>query len=272
MPETQPQSVDRQSFLGGGLDIALAHARIGIVGLSGGGSHMVQQLAHIGFANYVLYDPQTIEDSNLHRLVGATKEDVRFESAKVAIAERAIRGLRPDARVQAVQDLWQNRPDPLRGCDIIFGCVDTFAARRELEMVSRRFRIPYIDIGMDVITVPNQPPRMAGQVILSAPDGPCMFCMGYLSDGLLTQEASRYGAVGGRPQVVWANGVLASSAIGMALDYLLAWTGQREPHRFLSFDGNTGTVQPDPRWLHRQTGACHHYTSSDLGDPIARPL
>lgn len=272
MPESFSGRHDRQSFLGPRLENAMKRARIAIVGLSGGGSHIVQQLAHIGFLRYVLCDPQTIEDSNLHRLVGGRAHDVRDGTAKVDIAARVVRDVRPEAQVTAIRNIWQNRTEALRNADLIFGCVDTFGARRELEVLSRRYCIPYIDIGMDVTTIEGHPPRMAGQVVLSAPDGPCMFCMGYLTETLLTREAAKYGDVGGRPQVVWANGVLASTAVGIALDMLTGWTGVQEQARFLSFDGNSGTLQPDPRWTYRTMSVCPHYPASDLGDPRSQAL
>lgn len=272
MSDQRDVIANRQSFLGRELDVVLKHARIGVVGLSGGGSHVIQQLAHIGFEHFALYDPQVIEESNLHRLVGARSSDVFDRTPKVEIARRVILGVQPQADVTGVQSLWQDQPEPLRRCDLIFGCVDTFAARRELEVLSRRYRIPYVDIGMDVTAIASEPPRMAGQVVFSEPDGPCMFCMGFLNETLLTREAAQYGAVGGRPQVVWANGVLASTAVGMALDYLTGWTGPKEQPRFLSFDGNAGTVLPDARWGYRQAAPCGHYSPADVGDPRPAPI
>jgi hypothetical protein len=50
-----------QSFLGDGSHAIMERAMIGIVGLGGGGSHIVQQTAHIGFKRYALYDPQTAQ-------------------------------------------------------------------------------------------------------------------------------------------------------------------------------------------------------------------
>jgi molybdopterin-synthase adenylyltransferase len=100
------------------------------------------------------------------------------------------------------QGRWQDRPDLLRGCDIVLGCVDSFAERRELEATCRRYLIPYVDIGMDVHQVDDEPPRMAGQVILSMPGAPCMFCLGFGNEERLAQEARKYGATGPRPQVV----------------------------------------------------------------------
>ena len=62
----------RQSFLGPEAEQILADARVTIAGLGGGGSHIVQQLAHLGVGHFRLIDPQEIDASNLNRLVGAT--------------------------------------------------------------------------------------------------------------------------------------------------------------------------------------------------------
>ena len=93
---------NRQSFLGESLDGILENCLIGIVGLGGGGSQIVQQLAHIGFKRYVLYDFDEIEDTNLNRLVGATKLDDELGLSKMMTAVRLIRGLVPDAVITKV--------------------------------------------------------------------------------------------------------------------------------------------------------------------------
>ncbi|CAN5544736.1 hypothetical protein BH23ACI1_BH23ACI1_26890 [soil metagenome] len=49
----------RQSFLGERSDEFLKGTTAGVIGLSGGGSHVCQQLAHIGVGNYVIVDPQS---------------------------------------------------------------------------------------------------------------------------------------------------------------------------------------------------------------------
>src|SRR3546814_6129740 len=39
---------------------------------------------------------------------------------------------------------------------------------------------------------------IGGQVILSSPGGPCLWCLGVLTDARLEQEAQKYGAAGGK--------------------------------------------------------------------------
>ena len=77
-----------------------------------------------------------------------------------------------------------------------------------------------------------------GQVVLSHPDGPCFKCYEFITDEDLKAEAAKYGDVGIRPQVIWANGILASAAIGIGVEILSGWT-KRQPTAFYNhFDGN----------------------------------
>lgn len=257
---------DRQSFLGDGAQARIEACTAGIIGLGGGGSHIAQQLAHIGFQNYVLYDPDTPEDSNLNRLISAKVRDVKNRTPKIQIARRVIRGLQPNAKIQMIKGRWQENPLPLGSCDIIFGCVDGYKGRQELEIFSRRHLIPYIDIGIDVAKVDPQPPVLSGQVIASIPGGPCMWCLGFLTEKKLAVEANKYGDAGHNPQVVWANGVVASSAVGIAVDLITGWTGATHDVIYLSYEGNSGQVLPHKRLTFVQR-PCPHFTNDQVGEP-----
>jgi molybdopterin-synthase adenylyltransferase len=259
----------RQSFLGEGSQTVIERALIGIVGLGGGGSHIVQQTAHIGFKHYAVFDPQTAEDTNLNRLIGARLVDIGRE--KLKIARRIIKGLQPDARVLCQRVRWQAAPDVLAACDIVFGCVDSFQDRDELETFCRRHLILYIDIGMDIHQVDGDPPRMAGQVILSAPGYPCMKCLGFITPEKLAREAQAYGAAGARPQVVWPNGVLASSAVGLAVAALTGWTQNARAPVYLCYDGNKNLLTDHVRLQFTPT-ECQHYPLASGGSAIVTAL
>ena len=197
----------RQGFLGDEADEIFSHCRVAVVGLGGGGSHIVQQLAHAGFRRFVLYDPDVIEATNLNRLVGATEADARDRARKVDVAAHLIRGLCANPIIDVHAARWEEEPHALRSCDLVFGCLDGLAARRDLEASTRRYLLPLIDIGLDVTVIDGEPPQMAGQVILSMPGEACMACLGFLTPANLAKEAGRYGDAGIRPQVVWGNGV-----------------------------------------------------------------
>jgi hypothetical protein len=262
----------RQSFLGARSQELIEGARVGIAGLGGGGSHLAQQLAHVGFLDFVICDADKMQDTNLNRLVGATEEDVRNATPKVDIATRLIKGIREGATVRGIKKRWQDDPLPFRSCDVVFGSVDTFRGRDELEAMCRRYLIPFIDIGMDVHHLAPDPPRMAGQVILSLPGEACMRCKWFLNDSTLAKEAAKYGDTGGVPQVVWANGLLASAAVGLWLDLLTGWTNPADRITYLSYDGNAGVLRRHPHDEFAQGVRCEHYPLPEVGDPVLRTV
>ncbi len=269
--ESFGERFSRQSFLGTQGQNNIERARIAIVGLGGGGSHINQQNAHLGVSRYRLFDSDCIDESNLNRTVGAQLDDVACKTLKVDIAERVVLSLTRHADVLAIPKRWQEHAKLIHSCDIVFGCVDSFAERRDLEAECRRYLVPYIDIGMGVMTCEPEPPRMSGHILLSMPGRPCMWCLGYLTEKRLAEEASRYGDAGPQPQVVWANGVLASSAVGVAVDLLAGWSGVRDEPVYLSYDGNLGTVTPHVRLEYASDG-CVHYPGTNVGDAVFKSV
>lgn len=260
--------LDRQSFLGPDSDAILKSVTIGIVGLGGGGSHINQQSAHMGIGGYVNVDPQQIDYTNTNRLVGGTLADVTAGQSKTAIAERLIRGLYPKARVVSVCDTWQNATERLKKCDVIIGAVDSFAEREQLERFARRYLIPYIDVGMDVHNLGKKGFLVSGQVILSMPGSPCLRCCGFITDERLTLEANRYGDAGSKPQVVWSNGVLASTAMGLLTGLLTPWCANPAGFVYLEYDGNRGTLTQSAHMEILKNHVCSHHPADEVGDPL----
>jgi hypothetical protein len=259
---------DRQSFLGADSESKLHAVTLGLVGLGGGGSHMVQQTAHLGIGGYVLVDPDHITETNTNRLIGGTLADLKAATAKVAIAERVIRALPEQPRIIPVKDTWHNATGELKRCDIIVAAVDSFKEREQLERFARRHLIPYIDIGMDVHDLGNKTYLIGGQIILSMPGKACLRCCGLINEERLALEANRYGAAGSRPQVVWANGMLASAAVGLIVQLLTPWFKDAPEFVYLDYDGNRGTLVPNDRMELLRDKVCQHHPSEETGDPL----
>ncbi|HWJ30353.1 MAG TPA: ThiF family adenylyltransferase, partial [Flavisolibacter sp.] len=152
----------------------------------------------------------------------------------------------------------------LHSCDIVVGCVDSYAERQQLEAECRRYLIPYIDIGMDVYKVEEEAPAMSGQVMLTLPGSSCFWCYGFLTEEKLAKEAAKYGNVGGRPQVVWPNGILASTAVGILVDLITGWTNRNTSNIYLEYDGNLGTIKDHIR-LRFCDKNCTHYPVAEAG-------
>jgi hypothetical protein len=261
----------RQSFLGAGSEKLFSSVRVGIIGYGGGGSHIGQQLAHIGVHNVVVFDNDHIEDTNHNRLIGGWHSDISNRTAKTTIAKRTIQKILPKATLITVDKHWQDAPEFLHRCDIVFGCVDSYSERQQLEAECRRYLIPLIDIGMDVHQPPGAGYSMSGQVILSMPGHSCMTCYGFLTEEKLAAEAANYGNVGGRSQVVWPNGVLASTAVGIFVDLVTGWTSQRNKQVYLAYNGNDGTLQHHIRIKYCEP-LCAHYPLSETGPVVFKKL
>ena len=256
---------DRQGFLGSRSEELLRTATIAIIGLGGGGSHIAQQLGHLGVGNLILFDPDRIEYSNLNRLVGASTRDADDRAYKVEVAARLIQGINPATHVISHSVQWQVAADDLREADIAISCLDSYAARQDIEVSARRFLIPLVDIGMDVHQVGGKA-HISGQVIVSMPSGPCFRCLGFLNDENLRQEAQQYGAAGGRPQGVWAHGVLASIAGGLVVEMLTGWTNRPSVGEYIHYDGNENLTSRSPRLLYAPK-MCPHYQDLAIGEP-----
>jgi hypothetical protein len=261
----------RQNFLGADSDKILKHARVGIIGLCGGGSHVAQQLAHIGVGNFSLFDSDRADQSNRNRMVGLTAEDAKNKELKTDVITRLIQVINPDAHVDAISKIWQEEHIRLRDCTAIFGCVDSFTERNQLEQYARRFLVPYIDIGMDVNEEEDVDDSgnhfITGQVILSLAGHPCMWCMGFLRESLLSQEVPAYGAAGEKPQVVWPNGTLASTAVGVFMSLVTPWNRDLLPPLYIEYDGNRFLTSPSKKLETLVGKSCKHFSGPEaLGD------
>jgi hypothetical protein len=110
---------------------------------------------------------------------------------------------------------------------------------------------------------------ISGQVALSMPGGHCLWCHGILTEERLAQEQRKYGAAGGKPQVIWPNGVLASIAVGHAVSLLLPWSTDLPQLSLIEYDGNRHITRPGARLQFLRDVTCpHHAGEGLLGDPF----
>src|SRR5262249_6077329 len=128
--------------------------------------------------------------------------------------------------------------------------------------------IPYIDIGMDVHAMGDEF-IIGGQIAISMPGEVCLRCLGIINDHALQMEAQHYGAAGGRPQVVWPNGLLASAAVGMFVKLVSPWERKPKFPILLEYDGNAQTLLPSNKLMFIDHMHCPHFVHLDnIGDPF----
>ena len=265
--------LDRQSVaIGPMADADLAAARIAVIGLSGGGSHVFQQLAHMGVGALMPIDDQLVDETNLGRLVGATTSDID-KTLKVDVAKRLAQGIDPAIAVDAVAARF---PDPavlevLKSADLVVSCVDRFDVREGINAFCRRYLIPHVDIGIEILSAGERLASADGQVISSLPGQPCMRCW-FLTDALLGAERKHrppgYDAnpdAQGDAQVVSMNGVLASEACNTVLDLITGYANGTRGARFWQYDGRIGELVSHPVAARR--ASCPACAEEGFGDP-----
>ncbi len=138
-----------QAFGKGTTDL-LRRLSVAVIGCSGTGSIVVEQLARLGVGRILLVDPDTVEEKNLNRILNAGMEDAYLRRPKVHVLASAI------ARMgfgQSVIPLLSNLIDPgtvraVAECDVVFGCMDGVEGRHMLNRLATFYTMPYIDVGV----------------------------------------------------------------------------------------------------------------------------
>lgn len=255
----------------------LAQAQVAIVGLSGIGSHVAQQLAYLGVRRFILIDPDVVTLTNLNRLVGARSGDIG--RPKVEVMAAMVRGIAPEAEVLSYAS---SVAEPevlsiLKAADLLVGCTDTQHSRLVLNTLASRYLIPYIDCGAGIESDGRGGvSAMGGQVRLVMPDLPCLECI----DGIdkqqaqmefLTPEEHQLWAEHGyglrsdapAPSVVYLNGVVGSLAAGECFNL---FTGYRKPHPYLFHDHLRGEIKVIGSHKRRTCIACGEGSPVALGD------
>lgn len=128
----------------------LRRLRIAVVGCSGTGSIVIEQLARNCVGELILVDPDVVEEKNLNRIINATREDAERKRPKVDMLAAAIERMGLGTRVEPhAVDLFT--PEAIRAvssADVVFGCVDTVDARHLLNQLSSFYVLPYFDLGV----------------------------------------------------------------------------------------------------------------------------
>jgi molybdopterin/thiamine biosynthesis adenylyltransferase len=254
---------------------------VGIVGLSGGGSQLVTQLAAMGFGRFVLVDPQRFDWNNRISSDAPRVYDLAFHLRKTSVAKRQILAIDPRCSVRCVHAEVPSEKAflALREVDIIVGCVNNLHARADILEFAGRYGIPYVDIGFNIGLDEGSEAisSMPGNVFTAVPGDACMWCTSFLTKAKLEKEAggqdrSYFKSKGRRVQVVHDpvvlpfNGELASAAAIEVLQLALGYRGQSSASSYKKYDGLTGEMHV---WGLTKTPQCPHCTNVvHAGDPI----
>lgn len=146
----------RQAF-GTGTTEQLRRLDIAVVGCSGTGSPVIEQLMRLGVGRLLLVDDDTMEKRNVNRILNSTMEDALAQRPKVEVLAEAIQRTGLGTEVEVLRaNLWD--PTVVRAvaeCDVVFGCMDTVDGRFLLNTLATYYSIPYIDVGVKLDAAPD---------------------------------------------------------------------------------------------------------------------
>lgn len=142
----------------------LRQIKVAVVGVGGLGTHVVQQLAHLGVGHISLIDSEELDTTNLNRYVGTRPDDVG--KPKVDIAAQNITNMDLGIEVKAIFDSLVSKKafDAIKEADYVFGCLDSEGARLILNELCLAYKRPYFDLLQKYFQVPH--PAMGGEYAL----------------------------------------------------------------------------------------------------------
>jgi adenylyltransferase/sulfurtransferase len=147
----------------------LKDAKVAVIGLGGLGSVSALYLTLAGIGKLTLVDQDTVEINNLHRQVLYSLADLRYP--KVEAAERRIKQINPEVRVNAVPEnvRSENVASILDGADCVVDGLDNMQTRYVINRYCADRQLPFIfggAIGME-----------GNVATLKVPETPCLECI-----------------------------------------------------------------------------------------------
>ncbi len=126
----------------------LCRMHIAVVGCSGTGSIVIEQLARYGVGHLVIIDPKTLEDKNLNRILNSTAVDVGRPKVDVLAERIHAMGMGTTVERYACNLFNVDALKAVAGCDVVLGCMDSIDGRDLLNKIATFYLLPYIDIGV----------------------------------------------------------------------------------------------------------------------------
>jgi molybdopterin/thiamine biosynthesis adenylyltransferase len=232
---------DRQVRLFGAEGQRLLRAQsVAVIGVGGGGSLVVEQLAHLGVGEILAVDFDIVAEHNLSRIVGATADDARRNAKKIEVARRLANGIDPTVRFTAIDgDVADSHvAQRVKRADFIVLATDSHLSRLVVNAIANAHLIPAVQIGAKADTRPDGSIEQIYCAIrpILPPHG-CLHCAGAIDQLLVQREtataeeriAQNYLGEDSDvidPSVITLNAVTAAAATNL---FLLSTVGLGQP-------------------------------------------
>jgi hypothetical protein len=289
LADSASERFDRQVRLFG--DIGQARLRglhVAVIGAGGGGSILIEQLAHLGVGELTIVDHDVVKAVNLSRIIGAEERDARDEVKKATVAERHVRRIDADIVVHAIDgDISTSEiARTVLDCDQLFLATDTTTARLVANAIAESFLIPLIQIGAKIDT------NKAGEIeqiytavrpVLGRRG--CLQCAGLINPDQLAWEASTpqeranqdYLGAGEviDPSVTTLNAAAAAGGLNAFLMGTIGQAAEELAEHRITLTREGTSLQPrfksDPECRWSGTGPGSRYARADVSLLPCRP-
>jgi len=167
--------------------------RVAVVGVGGGGSLVVEQLAHLGVGEIIAIDFDSVAEHNLSRIVGATPRDARRGTKKVEVSRRLVSRIDRSVRFTAVDGdvVDKHVAELVTQCDFIVLATDSHLSRLVVNAIAHAYLIPAVQVGAKVDVRPDGSIEQIYCAIrpILPPSG-CLRCAGVIDPLVLQRETA----------------------------------------------------------------------------------
>lgn len=276
--EPHPRFSRQVLAFGSDVQKILGNLRVAIVGAGGTGSFIATELTYLGLANFLLVDPDVVDETNLNRLLGATHADIgKF---KVEQMGRWIKSINPEASCYECNAdiIEEDIANYLLDVDFIFLCTDSHASRAVVNQVAYQYLIPTIDMGVAIHATNGVIKNIVGRTQMISSGLPCLLCSGWIDPNQVRIEMMRHeqriadpyfkGEGVPQPAVISLNGAVSSIAV---TTFLAAVTAIPSQARLVLYDAIRGSMRPTVMTPHPECIVCSPAGALGRGDTWSLP-
>jgi len=185
-----PKFFDRQvRAFGPEIQRLLGRLHVGVVGIGGTGSPVVEQLVRLGVGTISEFDGDAFDASNVNRMYGSKVSDAGRNKTEISEMHVEEIGLGTVVRAYPRHITEEEVARQLRECDVVFGCTDRHAPRGILVQLALRYLIPVFDLGVKVDAPEKMIRGVIGRVTTLIPGEACLFCRERISSEVMRLES-----------------------------------------------------------------------------------
>ena len=166
---------------------------ISVVGVGGIGSIIAEHLIHMGFRYLNLIDFDTLEISNLNRIVAATYDDAVKQKIKVEAIRDNLLKINPKEKIKAFNNKIEDKKIErvIASSDWIMVAMDNHASRFTIQQLAFKYYVPFITAGVNITVEDGKILDMSGEIILiRMGDRVCLTCLKRLNYNEIAKQIS----------------------------------------------------------------------------------